>query len=215
MSQRNRLLVRIALLILPLSGCATRPQSAPRRELNLDQNWRFVREELPPEQTLAYANTYFIYPMEGFDHARRLIYIPTRRGIAHLRDDLAKRAAKMAVLVKNPERIRAVVGHITKHYAEKVEPNGFKAQITAVSRRAAVRYRKALVEAHQALVAQVEALDPRLLAQDAATLDRESNLRAQDRMRRIAGDPRLIIPGHDPAVMTKFAETAPGVVKIQ
>ncbi len=49
----------------------------------------------------------------------------------------------------------------------------------------------------------------------AATLDRESNLRAQDRMRRLASDPRLIVPGHDPAVMTKFTETAPGVVKIQ
>jgi type I site-specific restriction-modification system R (restriction) subunit len=30
------------------------------------------------------------------------------------RDDLAKRAAKMAVLVKNPERVRAVVNHIVK-----------------------------------------------------------------------------------------------------
>src|SRR5262249_48321786 len=49
----------------------------------------------------------------------------------------------------------------------------------------------------------------------AATLDRESNLRAQDRMRQLAAAPRLIIPGHDPAVMTRFQETAPGVVKIQ
>jgi len=39
------------------------------------------------------------------------------------RDDLARRAAKMAVLVKNPERIRAVVGHMVKHFREKVEPN--------------------------------------------------------------------------------------------
>ena len=44
------------------------------------------------------------------------------------RDDLAKRAAKMAVLVKNPERVRAVVEHIVGHYQAKVEPNGFKAQ---------------------------------------------------------------------------------------
>jgi 4-amino-4-deoxy-L-arabinose transferase-like glycosyltransferase len=48
--------------------------------------WKFVREELPPDELLAYANTYFIYPMEGFDHARRLIYIPTRRGVTHVRD---------------------------------------------------------------------------------------------------------------------------------
>jgi glyoxylase-like metal-dependent hydrolase (beta-lactamase superfamily II) len=49
----------------------------------------------------------------------------------------------------------------------------------------------------------------------AQTLDRESNLRAQDRMKQLAADPRLIIPGHDPLVMTKFPQVAPGVVKIQ
>jgi glyoxylase-like metal-dependent hydrolase (beta-lactamase superfamily II) len=49
----------------------------------------------------------------------------------------------------------------------------------------------------------------------AATLDAESNLRAQDRMKQLAGSPRLVIPGHDPAVMERFASTAVGVVKIQ
>jgi glyoxylase-like metal-dependent hydrolase (beta-lactamase superfamily II) len=49
----------------------------------------------------------------------------------------------------------------------------------------------------------------------AQTLDRESNLRAQDRMKQLAADPRWIIPGHDPLVMTKFPQAAPGVVKIQ
>ncbi|MBZ5572402.1 MAG: N-acyl homoserine lactonase family protein [Acidobacteriia bacterium] len=49
----------------------------------------------------------------------------------------------------------------------------------------------------------------------AATLDAVSNLRAQDRMKQLATSPRLIIPGHDPAVMTRFSVVAPGVVKIQ
>ena len=49
----------------------------------------------------------------------------------------------------------------------------------------------------------------------AATLDAVSNLRAQDRMKQIAASPRLIVPGHDPAVMTKFPAVAPGVVRIQ
>ena len=49
----------------------------------------------------------------------------------------------------------------------------------------------------------------------AATLDAGSNLRAQDRMKQLAANPKLIIPGHDPAVMTNFPPTAPGVVKIQ
>jgi len=49
----------------------------------------------------------------------------------------------------------------------------------------------------------------------AQTLDAESNLRAQDRMKQLASDPRLIVPGHDPAVMTKFPNPQPGVAKIQ
>jgi len=49
----------------------------------------------------------------------------------------------------------------------------------------------------------------------AATLDAASNLRAQDRMKQMAASVQLVIPGHDPAVMTKFPSSAPGVVKIQ
>ena len=49
----------------------------------------------------------------------------------------------------------------------------------------------------------------------AATLDAISNLRAQDRMKQLAASPRLIIPGHDPAVMTSFPNPMPGVAKIQ
>jgi glyoxylase-like metal-dependent hydrolase (beta-lactamase superfamily II) len=49
----------------------------------------------------------------------------------------------------------------------------------------------------------------------AATLDAASNLKAQDRMKLMAASPKLIITGHDPAVMKNFPATAPGVVKIQ
>jgi len=49
----------------------------------------------------------------------------------------------------------------------------------------------------------------------AATLDSDSNLRAQDRMKQIASDPRLIIPGHDPAVFTKFPAAGDRVAKIE
>jgi glyoxylase-like metal-dependent hydrolase (beta-lactamase superfamily II) len=49
----------------------------------------------------------------------------------------------------------------------------------------------------------------------AATLDAESNVRAQDRMKQIAGSEKLIIPGHDPAVMKNFTEAGAGVVRIQ
>ncbi len=49
----------------------------------------------------------------------------------------------------------------------------------------------------------------------AATLDAASNLRAQDRMRHLASRQELIVPGHDPAVMKRFQEVAPGVVRIE
>ncbi|HUK15155.1 MAG TPA: N-acyl homoserine lactonase family protein [Bryobacteraceae bacterium] len=49
----------------------------------------------------------------------------------------------------------------------------------------------------------------------AATLDAASNLRAQDRMKEMAASPKLVIPGHDPAVMTNFPNPVPGVAKIQ
>jgi glyoxylase-like metal-dependent hydrolase (beta-lactamase superfamily II) len=49
----------------------------------------------------------------------------------------------------------------------------------------------------------------------AQTLDAESNLKAQDRMKQIAADPKWIIPGHDPAVMKNFPSAGVGVVRIQ
>jgi type I restriction enzyme R subunit len=62
------------------------------------------------------------------------------------RDDLAKRAAKMAVLVKNPERIQAVVNHIINHFQTKVEPNGFKAQMVVFDRECCVLYKAVMDE---------------------------------------------------------------------
>lgn len=49
----------------------------------------------------------------------------------------------------------------------------------------------------------------------AQTFDAASNLRAQDRMKQIASDVRLIVPGHDPAVFVKFPKPGGGVAKIE
>jgi len=49
----------------------------------------------------------------------------------------------------------------------------------------------------------------------AQTLDRDSNLRAQDRMRTLAAKPELIIPGHDPAQFERFPKVAEGVARIE
>lgn len=62
------------------------------------------------------------------------------------KDDIAKRAAKMAVLVKNPDRVRSVVEHIVQHYRTKVEPNGFKGLVVVFDRECCVLYKKAMDE---------------------------------------------------------------------
>jgi glyoxylase-like metal-dependent hydrolase (beta-lactamase superfamily II) len=48
----------------------------------------------------------------------------------------------------------------------------------------------------------------------AQTLDAASNLAAQDRMKRLAFSPRLIIPGHDPAVFERFPKVGERAVRI-
>jgi glyoxylase-like metal-dependent hydrolase (beta-lactamase superfamily II) len=49
----------------------------------------------------------------------------------------------------------------------------------------------------------------------AASLDFESNLRAQDRMKQLAASPRLIVPGHDPAVLERFPRVNDRAVKVE
>lgn len=60
------------------------------------------------------------------------------------RDNLGKTAAKMAVLVKTPERIRRVCEDIVQHFQNKVEPNGFKGQIVTFDRESCLLYKQEL-----------------------------------------------------------------------
>ena len=49
----------------------------------------------------------------------------------------------------------------------------------------------------------------------AQTLDSASNLAAQRRMLRMVSDPRLIVPGHDPNVFTRFPDPGNGIALIR
>jgi type I restriction enzyme R subunit len=60
------------------------------------------------------------------------------------KDTLAKTAAKMAVLLKTPERIRRVCEDIVEHFQSKVDPNGFKAQIVTFDRESCLLYKAEL-----------------------------------------------------------------------
>jgi type I restriction enzyme R subunit len=60
------------------------------------------------------------------------------------RDRLSKAAAKMAVLAKAPERVTRICADIAAHYLDKVDPNGFGAQVVAYDRESCVRYKEEL-----------------------------------------------------------------------
>jgi type I restriction enzyme R subunit len=68
--------------------------------------------------------------------------------------------------------IAAKARNMLRHYVEAVLPNGLKAQVVATSRRAAVRYQKALADAHETLLADLETLDPTLLTLSEEELER-------------------------------------------
>ncbi len=60
------------------------------------------------------------------------------------RDRLARMAAKMAVLIKTPERIAAVCADIMGHFQERVVPNGFSAQVVTFDRESCLLYKREL-----------------------------------------------------------------------
>ena len=60
------------------------------------------------------------------------------------KDKLGQAAAKMAILVKAPERVNAICADIAKHFQEKVAPNGFGAQVVTFDRQSCLLYKQEL-----------------------------------------------------------------------
>ena len=65
-------------------------------------------------------------------------------------------------ILEADQLIRMKAEHMLRHYVDTVLPRGFKAQVVAVSRKAAVRYQGAFAEAIGDLVAQLEDFPPHL-----------------------------------------------------
>jgi len=53
---------------------------------HIADGWRYVRNELPPGSVIAYANTFHVYPLYGFDYTLYPVYAPTRPGVQRLSD---------------------------------------------------------------------------------------------------------------------------------
>jgi type I restriction enzyme, R subunit len=114
------------------------------------------------------------------------------------KDNLAKTAAKMAVLVKTPERIRKVCEDIVEHFQAKVEPNGFKGQIVTFDRESCLLFKaeldKLLPPEATDIVMSVQSADkkdhPEYSVYDRS---REEEERLLDRFRDPADPLKLII----------------------
>jgi len=78
-------------------------------------------------------------------------------------DRIKKKYATKGHVMEAKALIAAKARSMLRHYVEDILPNGFKAQVVSVSRRAAVRYYEALREARDELVAELEAVHPNLL----------------------------------------------------
>lgn len=114
------------------------------------------------------------------------------------KDNLAKTAAKMAVLVKTPERVRKVCEDIVEHFQTKVEPNGFKGQIVTFDRESCLLFKaeldKLLPPEATDIVMSVQASDKKDHP-EYATYDRtrDAEERLLDRFRDPADPLKLII----------------------
>lgn len=60
------------------------------------------------------------------------------------RDNLAKAASRMAVLVKVPERISQICSDVAQHFRDSVEPNGFKAMLVTFDQECCLLYKAEL-----------------------------------------------------------------------
>ena len=60
------------------------------------------------------------------------------------KDKLGRAAAKMAILMKAPDRVGAICGDIAKHFQDKVAPNGFGAQVVTFDRESCLLYKHEL-----------------------------------------------------------------------
>jgi type I restriction enzyme R subunit len=69
------------------------------------------------------------------------------------------------------ELIKAKARNMLRHYIEHILPGGFKAQVVASTRLAAVRYQEAFVEAQHALVQQLQSRAAILTSLDPETLE--------------------------------------------
>ena len=82
------------------------------------------------------------------------------------REALKRKYGTLHAILEAEEVVRDKASDMLRHYVENALPNGLKAQVVAISRRAAVRYQAAFAAARDELVAEAEKLDAATRALD-------------------------------------------------
>jgi type I restriction enzyme R subunit len=93
------------------------------------------------------------------------------------REAIRRRYGTVENILEAEDIIRAKAEDMLLHYAANILPNGFKAQVVAVSRKAAIRYYEAFLRAKDKLLKRLDILDPALLSlseEDQKKLDEET-----------------------------------------
>ncbi|AWZ07111.1 MULTISPECIES: HsdR family type I site-specific deoxyribonuclease [unclassified Streptomyces] len=116
-------------------------------------------------------------------------------------DELQKRYAKSSAVLGADDMIRRKARHMLRHYVEGAMKEGFKAQVVAHSRGIAVRYREALVEARDELVAEVE----KAARPPARILTKAQETPSQDRTPK----QRLLVSAHRNLALLKVIDFVP------
>ena len=84
------------------------------------------------------------------------------------REAIRQKYGTVVNILEARDLIQAKAEDMLLHYAANVMPNGFKAQMVAVSRRASIRYYEAFQSAKERLLKRLDLLDPKIfeLAED-------------------------------------------------
>ncbi len=83
---------------------------------------------------------------------------------------IKKKYATRGQILEAPKLIEEKAADMLRHYITHILPNGYKAQVVAYSRRAAIRYQEYFVQARKALLEEALALSPADKAMDEDTL---------------------------------------------
>jgi type I restriction enzyme R subunit len=78
------------------------------------------------------------------------------------REAIRRKYGNVVNILEAKDLIQAKAEDMLLHYAANIMPNGFKAQVVAVSRRAAIRYYESFAKAKVKLLKRLQLLDPKV-----------------------------------------------------